>query len=168
MADEEQEGTEEGAEKKEDEKKGGKGAGIIGMVLPAILAGGAAFGGAFFAGGAPAPVAVTEAEGPNEKMPGPTVPLNAFVMTVPDQEGASHPAKVTFAIELKHGVDPKGFEVFVPRIRDTILSYMSSLQYEDMSDGKRRVKLTEDLLAAIHKLGAEDAARVLVQDYVVQ
>lgn len=166
MADEEEEGTEEGAEKDKPEPEK-KGPGIVGIVLPALLAGAGAFGGAFF-GGSPAPAAETPADVVNDKLPGPTVPLMPFVLNVQDADGASHAAKVTFAIELKKDVDPKAFEVFSPRIRDTVLTYLRAMTFEEMSDGKSKVKMTEDLLAAIHKLGAEDASQVLVQDFVIQ
>lgn len=167
MAEEEEEGTEEGAENKEEEGKKKGGGGIVGMILPAILAGAASFGGSFFGGAQPAPAEASESVQDN-KLPGPTYALNPFVLNVQDKDGAAHPAKLTFAIELKHGVAPESFEVFVPRVRDTYLTYLRTMTFEEMRDGKSKVKLTEDLLAATHKLGAEDASQVLVQDFVIQ
>ncbi len=166
MADEEEDGAEDGADNK-DAEPGKKGPGVVGLVLPALLAGAGAFGGAFF-GGSPAPAAEQVVDAVDSKVPGPTVPLNPFVLNVQDKEGATHAAKLTFAVELKKAVDPKLFEVFVPRIRDTVLTYLRSMTFEEMSDSKGKVKMTGDLLAAINKLGAEDASQVLVQDFVIQ
>ncbi len=166
MADEEEQATEEGAENKEEEPKKG-GPSIVGLVLPALLAGAGAFGGAFF-GQSPAPAAEPTEASPAEKVPGPTVPLSPFVLNVQDTEGSAHAAKVTFAIELAAGTDPKAFEVFLPRIRDTCLTYLRAMTFEELADNKGQVKMTSDLLAAITKQGAEAAKQVLVQDFVVQ
>jgi len=151
-------------EEDEDKKKGGPG--IVGMVLPGILAAAGAFGGAFFAGGS-AP-AEEEPQEEQSNMPGPTVPLLPFVINIQDADGAVHPMKITLAVELAPGTDPKNFELFVPRIRDTCITYLRSLDYKDASDSKSKERLVGDLLAQIHKLGAEMAVGVLVQDYVIQ
>ncbi|MEM1029382.1 MAG: flagellar basal body-associated FliL family protein [Myxococcota bacterium] len=147
-------------------KKAKGGPGIVGILLPGVLAAGGAFGGAFFAGGA-APAADEPTEEQSD-MPGPTVPLLPFVINIQDTEGQVHPMKLTLAIELAAGTDPSTFELFVPRIRDTCITYLRSLDYTDAADSKSKERMVGDLLAQIHKLGAEMAVGVLVQDYVIQ
>ena len=82
-------------------KASGGGPGIVGLILPALLAAGAAFGGAKIAGAShAAPVAAT-AEAAAAKPPGPTLPLDPFLVTVPDAVKKNHPMKVTIAETLE-------------------------------------------------------------------
>ncbi|MEM9691592.1 MAG: flagellar basal body-associated FliL family protein [Myxococcota bacterium] len=159
MADEEEENEEE-------QKKGGPG--IVGLLLPAILAGAGAFGGSFAAGAQAAPAPAAEEQKGDENVPGPTVPLSPFVLNVADTKGGLHPMKVTLAIELTPGTDPASFEGFVPRVRDTCISYLRSLSYKEAADGRSKEKITGDILGQIKKQGAETAQAVLIQDYIIQ
>jgi flagellar basal body-associated protein FliL len=160
-----------------DEKKtpaepssGGGGAGkILGILLPAIIAGAASFGGAKFASGHQAPAAPAS-EHAEAKAPGPTLPLEPFLLTVPDGSKKAHAMKVTIAVEF----DPagakgeEGFKSLVPRIRDSALSYLRTLTYEEVLDPTAGDKMRSDLLERAQTSGAPGAQRVLITDFVVQ
>ena len=149
-------------------KKGGGGAAmIIGMILPAMLAGGASYGATRAAGGKAAhgPEAPAHVEA---KPPGPTVALEPFLVVVVDSARKSHPMKLSVAIEFG-GLDKEdAVKPFVPRIRDAILAYVRSLPYEEAVDSQHSEKLRTELLERCHKAGAATAERVLITDLVSQ
>ncbi len=151
---------------------GGGGAGkIIGILLPAIIAGAASFGGAKFSGGHAA-AAAPAAEHAEAKAPGPTLPLEPFLLTVPDGNKKPHAMKVTIAVEFDpaapagHGED--GFKQLIPRIRDSALSYLRTLSYEEVLDPTAGDKMRTDLLEKAKSAGAPGAQRILITDFVVQ
>jgi flagellar basal body-associated protein FliL len=151
-------------------KASGGGPGIVGLILPAVFAAAAAFGGAKIAGAshaAPAPVAAE----PAIKPPGPTLALEPFLCTVPDVAKKNHPMKVTIAIEFADGPKaPKEEELkgLVPRIRDASLSYFRTMAYESVIDPLGNDKLRSELLEKLKTSGTADVERVLVTDLVVQ
>jgi flagellar basal body-associated protein FliL len=136
------------------------------MILPAVLAGAAGFVGAYF--GAPkAPGHTGTVE--EEKIPGPTVDLEPFVLNVLDEKtGDQHAMKIRLQIELAKGAIAEQFTVFVPRTRDTFLAYLRGLSYSQAKDYHFKERISEDLLDRLHKLGAENAIRVLITDIVLQ
>lgn len=151
-------------------KAGGGGPGIVGLILPALLAAGAAFGGAKIAGAShAAPVAAT-AETAQAKPPGPTLPLEPFLVTVPDGNKKNHPMKVTIALEFGEGPKaPKEEELknLVPRVRDTALSYFRTMSYETVSDPAANDTMRKELLEKF-KASGTPAERVLITDLVCQ
>ncbi len=151
---------------------GGGGGKLVGLVLPAVLAGLAAFGGAKLGGGGGGAAAGhgAEATGHDEKkMPGFTVELKAFVLMVTDEVTKENkPLKLSLAIELEKLAKKEEFEPFVPRVRDTVNEYIRSLSYQEIMNPRTKERMTEDLLERIHKLGGESAKRVLVQEMVTQ
>lgn len=157
------------AKKAEESKPERRGMSPLSLILPAVLAGGAAFGGvklsANMHGQAPPAetVAVAHAE-----PPGPTIALDPFVATVPDAADKARAMKVTLAIELEHGGKEEEFKAFVPRVRDTTLSYLRSLTYEQVSDNAFTETMRRDLLERMKKTGANGAEAVLITDLVVQ
>lgn len=161
MADEEQ--VEEGAEDKG--KKGGAGV-VVGIILPALLAGAASFGGAMLGSGSNE-TAAAEEEGLSEA-PGPTVRLQPFVLTLVDANDEPHAMKVTVAIELTKDAVEEDFENFVPRIRDATISMLRSLRFEDASSGDTQAQLRDRLLERVHELGAKQAQAIWVTDFVMQ
>lgn len=149
------------------------GGGIVGkvlnVVLPTVFAGVAAFVGAKFG----QPAAVNHEEHARKldekKQPGLTLELKAFVVNVQDEKtGENKPLKMTVAVELEKLAKKEEFEPFIPRIRDQILSYVRNLSYQQVTNPRTKERMTEDLLELIHKLGAEQAQRVLVQELVTQ
>jgi flagellar basal body-associated protein FliL len=148
---------------------------ILMLILPALLAGGAAFGAVKFgtahAATEPAPVKVEHSLPP----PGPTVALEPFLVVTLDAGKKTHPMKVTLAVEFE--ANPKeskeegkddALKVFTPRIRDAALSYLRLLSYEDAMDNTHSDKMRADLLEKFRSAGAVGAQRVLVTDLVVQ
>lgn len=149
-------------------KKGGGGAAmIIGMILPAMLAGGASYGATRAASGkaghgAEAPAHV------EAKPPGPTVALEPFLVVVTDSARKAHPMKLSVAIEFGSLDKEDAVKPFVPRIRDAILAYVRALPYEEAIDSQHSEKLRAELLERCHKAGAATAERVLITDLVSQ
>ncbi len=150
---------------------GGSGIGgkILGIVLPTIFAGAAGFGGAFL--GAPKQVAPAEqhAKPDEKKTPGATVELKAFVLNVLDEKNQEpHHAKITLSIELAKEVPIEQFNTYVPRIRDATLTYLRNLSFQEVANPKVMERISSDVLDRVHKLGAEFAVKVLVQEIVLQ
>jgi flagellar basal body-associated protein FliL len=149
--------------------------GMLMLILPAILAGAAAFGAVKFGtahAAAPAPQAEHPASLPP---PGPTIALEPFVVVTLDASKKTHPMKVTLAVEFE--ANPKeskeeskddSLKGFTPRIRDAALSYLRLMSYEDAIDSNHSDKLRGDLLEKFRAAGAVGASRVLVTDLVVQ
>ena len=150
-------------------KKGGPSP--IALLLPALLAGAAAFGGAKFsaahaaAGGAPAAAEQAVAALPP---PGPTVPLEPFLVLTLDVNKKSHPMKVTIAIEFSDAAKEETVKSFTPRIRDATLSYLRLIPYEDAIDSTKTDKFRADILERVRASGATAAERILITDLVVQ
>lgn len=150
-------------------KKGGGGlAAVVGIILPAILAAGGAFAAAKTAG-AHAVADAGHAEPKKEaKAPGPTIPLEPFLVTVPDSNKKAHAMKLTLAIEFESMAKEDVAKVFTPRIRDAVLSYMRQMTYEDAVDSQHSDKFRTELLERCQKIGATSAERVLITDMVIQ
>lgn len=149
--------------------KGG-GAGVLGMLLPAIVAGVAAFGGAKVAGAhhTTAPAA-SESQKETAKPPGPTLALDPFLLTVPDANKKPHPMKVTLAVEFEGPAkEEENFKTLVPRIRDSTLGYLRTVSFEEVLDADASDKMRSEVLERIRSSGVPSAQRVLITDLVVQ
>lgn len=152
------------AEKAAPSRKGGLG-GILGVVLPAIFAAGAAFGGAKLASGAQH---ATKVEHAPPAKPGPTLPLDPFLVNTLDAQKGAHAMKMTLAIEFDEHTKDESLKPLVPRLRDAVLTYLRTMSYEDAADPARSEKTRSELLERIQKAGAGSAQKVLVTDLVVQ
>jgi flagellar basal body-associated protein FliL len=142
--------------------------GILKLLVPAILAVGASYGGAR-AAAARGPQATAQAEHhADAPAPGPTVPLEPFLIAVADTKGKGHVMKVSLAIEFDHLAKEETLKPFAPRIRDALLSYLRALSFEDAGDGTRMEKLRSEMLERCKSAGATSAVRVLVTDFVLQ
>jgi flagellar basal body-associated protein FliL len=146
------------------------GPGILAMVLPAVFAAAAAFGGARVAGAKHGPAIAASAQAETAKPPGPTLALDPFLLSVADANKKVHPMKVTIAIEFEGpaGKEEEGLKGLTPRIRDASLGYLRTLAYEEVIDpvggGKMRTELIERLRAS----GVPTAEHVLITDLVIQ
>jgi flagellar basal body-associated protein FliL len=148
--------------------KGG-GASMIGMILPALIAGAAAFGGAKFAGGHHGTAAAATEAPPATKPPGPTLSLDPFLLAIPDGNKKTHPMKVTLAVEFDGGAEKEeGLKPLIPRFRDSVLGYLRSITYEDALDASASDKMRNELLERLRACGAPKAEHVLITDLVVQ
>lgn len=150
--------------------------GIFKVIIPALLAAGAAYGGTRYAKAQNAIVVIKEkeeADGHGKKdahqPPGPTVSLEPFLLSVFDAQKKPHPMKMTIAVEFDAKAaaheDPKAF---MPRIRDSVLTHLRKTSYEDISDPAHYDKLRKELLEQCHEIGAESARKVLITDFVIQ
>ena len=149
-------------------KSGGAAGRVLGILVPALVAGAASFGGTRVAGAhhATGPAAEAAVEAP--KPPGPTLGLDPFVFTVSDAAKKAHPMKVTIAVEFETGKNEEALKGLVPRIRDATLASLRTLTYEQATDAASTDKMRVNLLAAIKASGASAAQRVLITDLVVQ
>ncbi|MBX3228833.1 MAG: flagellar basal body-associated FliL family protein [Labilithrix sp.] len=151
--------------------------GVLKLVIPALLAAGASYGGTRYAKAQNAIVIVKEKEeaesggkGKHElHPPGPTVSLEPFLLSVFDASKKPHPMKMTVAVEFDAKAaahdDPKAF---MPRIRDAVLTHLRKTTYEDISDPAHYDRLRKELLEQCHEVGAESAKKILITDFVIQ
>ncbi len=150
-----------------------KGSGILGIVLgiliPAALAAGGGFGGARLAAAHSATPHVAEIPAQKTvKAPGPTVALDSFVTTIADANGRAHALKLTLAVELEATAKEEAIKPFLPRMRDSTLSYLRAMSFEEASDSSRVETLRTDLLERYVKLGVVAADKILITDFVAQ
>jgi flagellar basal body-associated protein FliL len=159
-----------------EKKKGGGGAAMaIGIVLPALLAGGAAFAGAKIAVAKASHGAAAGAHGGDHaapatppEPPGPTLTLEPFLMVTMDAQRRAHPMRVAIAVEFTTATPQESTAAFTPRIRDAALVYLRALTYENATNTERMEHMRTDLLRSFREAGAATAQRVLVTDLVVQ
>jgi flagellar basal body-associated protein FliL len=147
----------------------------LAIVLPAVLAGAAAFGAVRFAPARAATAPEAAHTAPALPPPGPTVALEPFLVVTLDSAKKTHPMKVTLAVEFEaSGKESKEegkddvLKGFTPRIRDAALSYLRVMSYEDAMDASHSDKMRAELLEKFRAVGAANASRVLVTDLVVQ
>ena len=154
----------------EPEKKGGGIVGIVlGILIPAALAAGGGFGGARLAAAQHAPAHAPEVPAQEMvKAPGPTVALESFVTTIADANGKAHALKLTIAVELEATAKEEAIKPFLPRMRDTTLSYLRAMSFEEATDSARVETLRTDLLERFEKLGVISADKILITDFVAQ
>jgi flagellar basal body-associated protein FliL len=156
-------------EKEKPAQAGGSGPRLLGMMLPAVFAAAAAFGGAKVAGGHPASATPAAEHVEHEaKPPGPTLALEPFLLTVVDANKKSHPMKVTIAIEFDASEKEEALKALTPRIRDASLGYLRTLSHEEVIDPAGGDKLRSEMLEHLRASGATSAQHVLITDLVVQ
>jgi len=147
-------------------KKGGAVLAMASIVLTAVMSGGAAFAAVRFVGAPKPPPVVIEHVA--ARPPGPTVPLEPFVASLPDAAGQMRALKLTIAIELEHEGKAEDCVPFVPRIRDTALSYLRERTFEQVTAPTAVEVLRTDLLARFEAAGLVHARKVLVTDLITQ
>lgn len=143
---------------------------ILTMALVAVVAGGASFGGVKL-GSAAKHGGGHEAAAPSVrvmKAPGPTIPLEPFILSINDAQGRSHAMKVTIAIELEAGGKEEPAKVFIPRVRDATLAYLRALTFDEAIQPARMEKARGDLLDKYLIVGLPGAERILITDLVLQ
>jgi flagellar basal body-associated protein FliL len=144
---------------------------VAALLLPALLAGGAAFGGSKLSAAHAAsggPTASAEHAAAPVGPPGPTVALDPFLVLIQDVNKKAHPMKVTIAIEFTESAKEETLKSFTPRIRDATLGYLRLISYEDALDSAKTEKFRAEILERCKAVGASSAARVLITDLVVQ
>lgn len=147
-------------------KKGGALLSLGSILLSAGLSGGAAFAAVRFVHPpAPPPVIVEHVAA---RPPGATVPLDAFVASVADAAGQTHALKLTLAIELEHDAKAEDAAPFVPRVRDTTLSYVRGRTFEEITGAAGIEEMRTELLERYEAAGLVSARKVLVTDLITQ
>lgn len=145
--------------------------GLLKILIPAALAAGAAYGGTRAASAHNTTVIVNQATAPEHheegKPPGPTLPLEPFLVTLFDANHKAHPMKMSIAVEFDAHTK-EDLKNFVPRIRDGVIAYLRTLSHEQVTDPAHAEKMRADLLERCKSAGAGTAERVLVTDFVVQ
>jgi flagellar basal body-associated protein FliL len=149
-------------------KRGGAAGMLVGLILPAVLSGGASYGGVRAASKGAPPADAHAAPREAVRPPGLTVPLEPFVVTVYDTNDAVHPLKLTVAIEFDLDAKEDTVKMFIPRIRDAVLGHVRTLSFEEASETQRADKLRVELLERCRSVGAASAERVLITDMVMQ
>ncbi len=137
--------------------------GALRILIPALLAAAASYGGARAVAAHPAPPPKVEA-----KPPGPTVALEPFLATILDTNKKGHAMRFAVAVEFEHAQKEEHVKPFVARIRDAILAHIRALSYEDATNNAHLDKLRAELLERCRSVGATGAERVLITDFVVQ
>ena len=102
------------------------------------------------------------------EIPGESIPLDPFVLTLNTIDGEVRAAKVQLTIELDKETAAEAFQVFIPRVRDTLLNYLRSQTYETIADNKHKQAMAQEMLDAVHKVGGDAVTAVLIQDLIVQ
>lgn len=148
--------------------KPSKGAAIAGILLPAVFAGGAAFGGARVAGAMVHTRTVVVEAPAAPKPPGPTLPLEPFLVTLAETNGKPHAMKVVLAVEFSNSTKEEVLKPLGLRVRDASLTYLRTLNYDLAADRSKVDQIRNELLEAIKKAGATTAERVLITDFVLQ
>lgn len=151
-----------------DKKPSPRGAAVAALVT-GVIAGGAAFGGARLAGrGAAAHHAPAAEHAPQLGPPGYTLALEPFLVMASDANHRAHPMRVVLAVEFERTVTEEAARVFVARIRDSVIAYLRTVNYETAAAPERMDGLRHDLLERVRATGASGVSRVLVTDLVVQ
>ncbi|HVH45748.1 MAG TPA: flagellar basal body-associated FliL family protein [Labilithrix sp.] len=144
--------------------------GLLKFLIPAVLAAGAAYGGTRAASAHNTTVIVqqaTQEQHAEGQPPGPTLPLEPFLVTLFDANKRAHPMKMSLAVEFDAHTK-EDLKNFVPRIRDGVLAYLRTLSHEQVTDPGHAEKMRTELLERCKAAGANTAQRILVTDFVVQ
>jgi flagellar basal body-associated protein FliL len=156
-------------------KKSGKGGGKLFLILGAVIAtGGSAAAGAVLgpslASKGHAPGASSAASAEHAADEGGTVAaLDPIIVDIREANGDMHHLKVGLAVELAKGVTDEEFKRQTPRIRDTAISYLRSLKFDEISSPTKFDPIRSELGERIaHASGKAKVQRVLFTDFVAQ
>lgn len=144
---------------------------ILRTLVPAALAAAAAYGGTRVAAAARGSEVHTQESAPRaagpSRPPGPTLSLDPFLVTVFDEGKKPHPMKVSIAVEFE-AQTKDDLKMFVPRIRDAVLTYLRTLSHEQVADPAHMEKMRDEIVGRCRAAGATTAEKILVTDFVVQ
>ncbi|NOU34170.1 MAG: flagellar basal body-associated FliL family protein [Polyangiaceae bacterium] len=104
----------------------------------------------------------------HEAPPGPTLSLEPFIINPTDKAGKYHAAKLTIAIEFTATTKEESLKPLIPRMRDAILSFLRTLNFEEVADQAHLDKARKELLEKLMDAGVNGVKRVLLTDLVVQ
>jgi flagellar basal body-associated protein FliL len=95
--------------------------------------------------------------------------LDPIIVDIREANGDMHHLKVGLAVELGKGVSDEEFKRQTPRIRDTAISYLRSLKFDEISSPSKFDPIRTELGERIaHASGKAKVQRVLFTDFVAQ
>ena len=95
--------------------------------------------------------------------------LDPIIVDIREANGEAHHLKVGIAVELGKGVTDEEFKKQVPRIRDSAISYLRSLRFDEVSSPAKFDPIRTELGERIaHASGKAKVQRVLFTDFVAQ
>ncbi len=148
-------------------RKSNRGFNMVSVMLSTVVAASAAVGGTYY-GTHPGQPEVTELPAPPPPLPGYTLALAPFTVITRDAEHRSHPMRVTLSVEFTDGITEASVAPLLLRVRDTVLTQLRAVTYEDAANPARMAAMRQDLATHITDAGVRGVARVLVTDFVVQ
>jgi flagellar basal body-associated protein FliL len=156
-------------------KKPAKSSGRLFLIIGAVIAtGGSAAAGAVLGPSlakahAPPPAAAAAASSEHGDEGGELAALDPIIVDIREINGDAHHLKVGIAVELGKGVTDEEFKKQVPRIRDSAISYLRSLKFDDVSTPSKFDPIRTELGERIaHASGRAKVQRVLFTDFVAQ
>jgi flagellar basal body-associated protein FliL len=154
-------------------KKPAKSSAKLFLIIGAVLAtGGSAAAGAVLGPSLAkkhAPAAAASAAGEHADEPGELAALDPIIVDIREINGDAHHLKVGIAVELGKGVTEEEFKKQVPRIRDSAISYLRSLRFDEISSPAKFDPIRTELGERIaHASGKAKVQRVLFTDFVAQ
>jgi flagellar basal body-associated protein FliL len=168
----EEESTTEG---ESEPKKPAKSSGRLILIIGAVIAtGGSAAAGAVLGPSlaknhAPPAAAAAAASSEHGEEGGELAALDPIIVDIRESNGDAHHLKVGIAVELGKGVTDEEFKKQVPRIRDSAISYLRSLKFDDVSTPSKFDPIRTELGERIaHASGRARVQRVLFTDFVAQ
>ena len=147
--------------------KTNRGFNMVSVMLSTVIAAGAAVGGTYF-GAHHGPAQATELPAPPPPLPGYTLALAPFMVITRDAERGNHPMRVVLNIEFTEATTEASVTPLLLRIRDTVLTQLRELSYEDAANPRHMADLRQSLATHVTEAGVRGVARVLVTDFVVQ
>lgn len=95
--------------------------------------------------------------------------LDPIIVDIREANGDAHHLKVGIAVELGKGVTDEEFKKQIPRIRDSAISYLRSLKFDEISSPSKFDPIRTELGERIaHASGKAKVQRVLFTDFVAQ
>lgn len=147
--------------------KTSRGFNMVSVMLSTVIAAGAAVGGTYY--GTRHGSAHAEAPPPPPpQLPGYTLALAPFMVITRDAERRNHPMRVVLNIEFTEATTEASVTPLLLRIRDTVLTQLREVSYEDAANPAHMAALRTSLATHVTEAGVRGVARVLVTDFVVQ
>ena len=98
-----------------------------------------------------------------------SVAFPAVVVDLRDQDERIRHLKIGINVEVPESVPEDEFKLYMPRGREAILTYMRSLNYEEVTDPTRYETIKSELSKRVTEaVGAKRVKRVLVVEFVSQ
>ncbi len=102
------------------------------------------------------------------EIPAPILPLETFIANLSD-EGGSRYLKATFQIEFQGTAVPPEVTPRLPKIRDLLLTLLSSKSFDDVRTPEGKQQLREEIIARVNQVIERDVVKaVYFTEFIVQ